>query len=183
MKPDTGRCAILFPHGVLFLDEEAQMRRRLIEQDLIECVLGLGANLFYNSPMEVCVVVCRMRKAKERRGRVLFINAVDEVTRERAQSFLTEAHIKRILAAYREFADVEGFARAVTAAEIGANAGNLSIPLYVRRQRSAGEGSGADGDGAASLASAVAAWERSSAELRRSMKEMFEKLGENGMES
>ena len=181
MKPDTGRCAILFPHGVLFRDEEAQMRRRLIEQDLIDCVLGLGANLFYNSPMEACVVVCRMRKPKERRGRVLFINAVDEVTRERAQSFLTEAHIKRILAAYRKFADVEGFARVVSVEEIGANAGNLSIPLYVRRQRSAGEGSGADGDGAAALASAVAAWERSSAELRVSMNEMFATLKEAGI--
>lgn len=127
LKPDTGRCAILFPHGVLFRDEEAQMRRRLLEQDVIECVLGLGANLFYNSPMEACVVVCRMRKPKERRGRVLFINAVDEVTRERAQSFLTEGHIKRILAAYREFAETDGFARVVSVEEIGANGGNLSI--------------------------------------------------------
>ncbi len=181
LKPDTGRCAILFPHGVLFRDEEAQMRRRLLEQDVIECVLGLGANLFYNSPMEACVIVCRMRKPKERRGRVLFINAVDEVTRERAQSFLTEAHIKRISAAYREFAETDGFARVITVEEIGANAGNLSIPLYVRPQRSAGEGSGADSDGAASLASAVAAWERSSAELRASMEEMFATLQEAGI--
>ena len=182
LKPDTGRCAILFPHGVLFRDEEAQMRRRLIEQDVIECVLGLGANLFYNSPMEACVIVCRMRKDRERRGRVLFINAVDEVTRERAQSFLTEANNERILAAYREFVDVDGFARVVTVEEIGANAGNLSIPLYVRRQSANGR-SGVDGDGAASLASAVAAWERSSAELRVSMEAMFEKLGKYGIES
>jgi len=180
LNPDTGRCAILFPHGVLFRDEEAQMRRRLIEQDVIECVLGLGANLFYNSPMEACVIVCRMRKPKERRGRVLFINAVDEVTRERAQSFLTEANNERILAAYREFAETDGFARVVRLEEIGANAGNLSIPLYVRRQSANGR-SGADGDGAASLASAVAAWERSSAELRGSMKEMFAALKEAGI--
>lgn len=180
LKPDNGRCAILFPHGVLFRDEEAAMRRRLLEQDVIECVLGLGANLFYNSPMEACVVVCRMKKPKERRGRVLFINAVDEVTREQAQSFLTEAHIKRILAAYRELAETEGFARVVSVEEIGANAGNLSIPLYVRRRRSAGQESSVDG--AASLASAVAAWEQSSAELRGSMKEMFKKLVEYGIE-
>jgi type I restriction enzyme M protein len=82
------------------------------------------------------------------------------VTRERAQSFLTEAHIKRILATYREFTETDGFSRVVTVEEIGTNAGNLSIPLYVRRQRSAGEGSGANGDGASSLASAVAAWEQ-----------------------
>ncbi len=179
LKPDTGRCAILFPHGVLFRDEEAAMRRRLIEQDVIECVLGLGANLFYNSPMEACVIVCRMRKPKERRGRVLFINAVDEVTRERAQSFLKEAHAERILGAYRSFAEVEGFAHVATLDEIEANAGNLSIPLYVRRRKSAGNGSAADGDGEASLA----AWEQSSAELRLSMNKMFEQLNNYGVEN
>jgi type I restriction enzyme M protein len=96
-----GRCAILFPHGVLFRQEEADMRRNLIEADLIECVLGLGPNLFYNSPMEACVVICRTAKPKPRKGRILFINAVNEVTRERAQSFLTDDHIERIVRAYR----------------------------------------------------------------------------------
>ena len=69
LDPRTGRCAILFPHGVLFRQEEAAMRRGLIERDLVECVLGLGPNLFYNSPMEACVVVCRTRKPPERRSR------------------------------------------------------------------------------------------------------------------
>ena len=67
LAPKTGRCAILFPHGVLFRQEEADMRRKLIEADLIECVLGLGPNLFYNSPMEACVVICRT--AKPRHGK------------------------------------------------------------------------------------------------------------------
>ncbi|MHC5732928.1 MAG: HsdM family class I SAM-dependent methyltransferase, partial [Nostoc sp.] len=51
LDPSTGRCAILFPHGVLFRKEEAEMRQKLVEADLVECVLGLGPNLFYNSPM------------------------------------------------------------------------------------------------------------------------------------
>ena len=68
LTPKTGRCAILFPHGVLFRQEEAEMRRKLIEADLIECVLGLGPNLFYNSPMEACVVICRTAKPKARKG-------------------------------------------------------------------------------------------------------------------
>ena len=87
MNPHSGRCAILFPHGVLFRDEEQSMRTRLIEDDKLECVLGLGPNLFYNSPMEACVVICRMNKPQARRKKVLLINAVNEVTRERAQSF------------------------------------------------------------------------------------------------
>ncbi len=71
LDPKTGRCAILFPHGVLFRKEEAEMRRKLVEADLVECVLGLGPNLFYNSPMEACVVVCRTKKPPKRRGKVL----------------------------------------------------------------------------------------------------------------
>ena len=101
MKAKSGRCAILFPHGVLFRNEELAMRKKLLAHDVVECVIGLGPNLFYNSPMEACVVICRMNKPKERKNKVLFINAVHEVTRERAQSFLTYEHIQCIVAAYR----------------------------------------------------------------------------------
>jgi hypothetical protein len=107
------------------------MRRQLIEADVIECVLGLGPNLFYNSPMEACVVICRTAKAKERRNKILFINAINEVTRERAQSFLTDEHIARIVKAYEAFKDESGFARVVGLEEIRARDSNLSIPLYV----------------------------------------------------
>jgi len=103
LDSETGRCAILFPHGVLFRQEEAAMRAKLIESDLLECVLGLGPNLFYNSPMEACIVICRMNKPKERQGKVLFINAVNEVARVSAQSFLRTSHQDRIVSAYREF--------------------------------------------------------------------------------
>ncbi len=79
MDPETGRCAILFPHGVLFRDEEQQMRAKLVADDKLECVLGLGPNLFYNSSMTACIVICRMNKPQERKGKVLFIDAVNEV--------------------------------------------------------------------------------------------------------
>src|SRR5204863_8197261 len=122
----TGRCAILFPHGVLFRDEEAEMRRKLVESDLLECVLGLGPNLFYNSPMEACVVICRTRKPAQRRGKILFIDAVHEVARERAQSFLKPEHQQRILKAYQVFADESGFAKVAAAAEVLRKEANLS---------------------------------------------------------
>ena len=108
------------------------MRRKLIELDLLECVLGLGPNLFYNSPMEACVVFCRTQKASDRRGRILFIDAVHEVARERALSFLKPKHQERILKAYQAFADEPGFAKVATIEEVLAKEGNLSIPRYVR---------------------------------------------------
>ena len=128
-----GRSAVLWPHGVLFRNEEQAMRAKMIEQDWVEAVIGLGPNLFYNSPMESCIVICNRKKTAARKGKVIFIDAVNEVTRERAQSFLKPEHQQRILTAYKTFADVPGFAKVATLAEIGANAANLSIPFYVKR--------------------------------------------------
>jgi type I restriction enzyme M protein len=130
---DKGRCAVLWPHGVLFRNEEQAMRAKMLEQDWVEAVIGLGPNLFYNSPMESCIVVCNRRKLKVRKNRVLFIDALHEVTRERAQSFLKPEHQERILKAFRAFTDEPGFTKAATLTEITANAGSLSISLYVKR--------------------------------------------------
>jgi type I restriction enzyme M protein len=135
LDPKSGRCAILFPHGVLFRNEEAEMRRQLVQRDLVECVLGLGPNLFYNSPMEACIVVCRMRKPDARRGKVLFIDAVHEVAREHSLSFLRPEHQRRILDAYQSFSTEVGFAAVASIKDILANEGNLSIPRYVTRAK------------------------------------------------
>lgn len=133
MDPETGRCAILFPHGVLFRNEEAEMRRKLVESDLVECVLGLGPGLFYNSPMEACVVICRSKKRQNIKGNILFIDAVAEVARERAQSLLRTKHQDHILSAYQKFEDDPGFAAVVSVADVLAKEGSLSIPLYVKK--------------------------------------------------
>ena len=133
LDPKTGRCAILFPHGVLFRKEEAAMRRDLIERDLVDCVLGLGPNLFYNSPMEACVVLCRAQKSPDHRGKVLFIDAVREIARERGQSFLSPVHQERILNAYGAFIDQRGFAAVVSTEEVLIQDGILAIPRWVRQ--------------------------------------------------
>lgn len=134
LKPDTGRCAILFPHGVLFRKEEAEMRKRLVESDLIDCVIGLGPNLFFNAPMEACVVICRTNKRLERRGKIQFINAVHEVTRKNAQSWLEDAHIQHIAGAYRKDEDEEEYSRLVGNDEIAGNQYSLNISQYVRKK-------------------------------------------------
>ena len=131
MKNDTGRYAILFPHGVLFRDEEKEMREKLVALDLVECVIGIGKNLFYNSPMEACIVICRKQKPADRIGKILFINARDEVTRKNAQSYLEGKHIQRIASTYHEFSEVEGFSKTATIREIQENKSKLSVALYV----------------------------------------------------
>ncbi len=173
LDPKTGRCAILFPHGVLFRNEEAEMRRKLVESDLLECVLGLGPNLFYNSPMEACVVVCRAQKPADRRGKILFIDAVREVARERAQSFLKPEHQQRILTAYRRFMDEPAFAKVATIAEVLEKDGNLSIPRYVRPS-----GDGAQSNGYDDLKKTWVAFDASGREFWHQMDALVEMLDE-----
>lgn len=133
LKPDTGRCVVLWPHGILFRDAEHEMRRRMIESDCVDCVIGLGPNLFYNSPMEACLLICRMQKSANRRGKILFINAVDEVKRDKTISTLEPQHIDKIFKAYKEYKDVECFAKVVSNKQILENGATLNISQYVSR--------------------------------------------------
>ncbi|MBO4381407.1 MAG: SAM-dependent DNA methyltransferase [Bacteroidales bacterium] len=133
LKPDTGRCVVLWPHGILFRDAERDMRRKMIENDCVDCVIGLGPNLFYNSPMEACLLICRTRKPEQRRGKILFINAVDEVKRDKTISMLEERHIDKIFKAYKEYKDIPGFAKVVTNEKILENGATLNISQYVSR--------------------------------------------------
>ena len=133
LDPETGRCAILFPHGVLCRDDEFDMRTKLIELDLIEAVIGVGKNLFFNSPMEACVVICRSKKTEERKKQILFIDAKNEVVRKNNESYLTEENIMKILNAYENFSNIEGFSRVASTEEILANNSLLTISSYVSR--------------------------------------------------
>ncbi len=132
MDIKTGRCAILFPHGVLFRNEEKEMRMNLIKSDLVECVIGLGPNLFFNAPMEACIIICRTSKKEERRGKILLINAVKEVTRKNAQSYLEDQHILKIADAYNNYKDIKGFSSVVTIDNVEKFDYSLSIPLYMK---------------------------------------------------
>ena len=140
------------------------MRERMIKADVIDTVLGLGPNLFYNSPMEACVVICRSKKPKNRKGKILFIDAINEVTRERAQSFLTAEHIEHIASRYLNFEPEAGYSTIATIDEIAAQDFKLSIPLYVKKEASE---KGPD------LDTALADWRKSSKELRLSAQELF----------
>lgn len=133
LKPDTGRSVSLWPHGVLFRDSEAAMRKKMIEEDVVDAVIGLGKNLFYNSSMESCLLVCSMNKPKERKGKVIFIDGKDEIRLERSAAYLKDEHIKRMADAYWNFKDEEGFTKVMSSKEIlEENDGNLSIQLYVK---------------------------------------------------
>ena len=139
MDEETGRCAILFPHGVLFRDEELKMREMLIAKDWLDCIIGLGPNLFFNASMEACIIICRKNKSNRRKGKVLFIDAKAEVTRKNGESYLEEHHIERILKTYNDYSSEEGFSAVIDNQDIIVNKSLLGIQYYVRSSFAKGD--------------------------------------------
>jgi type I restriction enzyme M protein len=129
-----GMAATIMPHGVLFrTGQEQAIRGQLIGNDVIEAVIGLPANLFYGTGIPACVLILRApgSKAPERIGKVLFINADREFKAGRAQNELLTEHIEKIVSAYEQFRDIEGYAAVVPAAVLADNEHNLNIRRYV----------------------------------------------------
>ena len=135
----NGRYAILWPHGILFRDMEAEMRRKMLETDQIEAVIGLGGNLFYNSPMEAMILVGSTNKPKERKGKVLFINGKDDVVDNKGLAYLTSDHINKLYKAYNDYKDIPHYAKVATLDEIMAFDGNMNINFYVKHDNSDNE--------------------------------------------
>ena len=133
MDKKSGRCAVLFPHGVLFRKEEFNLRKAMLQADVIDTVIGLGPNLFYNAPMESCIVICRSKKPKAHQGTVFFIDAINDVTRQRTSSFLSEENQDKITEAFNSGVDVEGFSRRVVLADIESQNFYLTVHRYVER--------------------------------------------------
>ena len=167
LKTDTGRCVVLWPHGILFRDAEKEMRRKMIESDCVDCVIGLGANLFYNSPMEACLLICRTKKPTERKGKILFINAVDEVKKDKTISTLEDHHIDKIFKAYKEYKNIEGFAKVVSNEDILKNGATLNISQYVSRLEVK------DNTTKQSFEALYAEWEQNRNELHQALKQLM----------
>lgn len=165
----NGRSISLWPHGILFRESEADMRRKMIEADLVECVIGLGPNLFYNSPMEACLLITKTNKAEDRKGKVLIINAVNDVKQEKTMGYLENHHVEKIFQAYKNFKDQENFAKVVSINEILGNKANLAISLFVRPEKN-------EADEILPFPTAFYNWERQGNELKDSMNQLFETL-------
>ena len=133
MDDAHGRCAILLPHGILGRIDEQSIRENLVASDIIECVIGIGKNLFFNSPMEACVLICRKNKPLEKRHKVQFINAKHLVTRKNSESYLEPEHIKEIVDAYNRYDNIEGLSAVVDQKVLEDNKCMLKMGLYVRR--------------------------------------------------
>lgn len=135
MAPATGRMAVVLPHGALFrVGKEGEIRRKILQMDILDAVIGLGPNLFYGTGLAACILVLRQRKKRDRKKKVLILDASREFKTGRAQNELLPAHVERIHGWYSNYQDVEGVARVVSLDDIASNDHNLNIPLYIERK-------------------------------------------------
>lgn len=167
MDLSNGRFAILWPHGILFRDMEAEMRKKMILEDQIEAVIGLGPNLFYNSPMEAMILVGNSNKPKERKGKVLFVNGKDDVIENKGFAYLNDEHIQKLYSAYKNFEDIEGYSKVATIEEMMSFNGNMNVNFYVKRNNT---------NEILSFEKAYENWLTIDKDLKKSMNLLFEEL-------
>ncbi|MDZ8186943.1 MAG: N-6 DNA methylase [Nostoc sp. ChiSLP02] len=127
---DKGKAAVIQPRGVLSREgDEGEIRKRIIEADLIEAVIEIAPKLFYNFSIPVVIMI--FNRSKYHKNQILFIDASSEYEARRGQNFLQTEHIDRIVCAYSRWEDEEGFAKIVSIEEIAKNDYSLSVDRYV----------------------------------------------------
>jgi type I restriction enzyme M protein len=172
MAARTGRMAVVLPQGALFRKAaEGRIRRALLEQDLIEAVIGLAPNIFYGTGLAPAVVVLRRAKPAERKEKVLVIDASSLFRKGRAQNFLDPEHAEQIVAWVNAFEDVDDRAKMVGLDELKAEDWTLNISRYVLPPI---------GEEIPPLPEAVAAFKQALAEARAAEDRLREVLTEGG---
>jgi type I restriction enzyme M protein len=135
---DTGMIGVVVPHGVLFRGgAEGRIRRWLIEENLLDAVIGLPANLFFGTGIPAAILI--FNKAKDKRIDTLFIDASEEYTSGKNQNVLAEKHLDHIVETYTRFRETgippgvveDKYSYVATQVEMEENEYNLNIPRYV----------------------------------------------------
>lgn len=171
MDPKTGRVGVVMPHGVLFRGgAEGRIRQCLVEQDRLEAVIGLPANLFYSTTIPACLLIFRADKVVERRKHILFVDGSQRFTKGRNQNSIGDDDIKAILTAYETGDDPDGEGgvqvRLVPFAEVEANGFDLNIGRYIKGVQ----------EDTVDLPTALAAYEEARAARIESERALFERL-------
>jgi len=134
-KDEIGRVGVVIDNGCLFRGgKERVIRSRILENDLIECVILLPEKLFYNTGAPGAIIILNKKKPSERKGTILFINASNEFNQHpevKKLNKLGDEHIKKIASAYKDFTEDEGFSRIISLDEVKQSDYNLNVTLYV----------------------------------------------------
>ncbi|MEY0756355.1 type I restriction-modification system subunit M [Providencia stuartii] len=129
LKPKTGRMGVVVPHGVLFRgSSEGKIRQKLIDENLLDAVIGLPEKLFYGTGIPAAILIFKKEKVD---NNVLFIDASREFKSGKNQNQLSEENIAKIVATYKAGENVDKYAYLASLKEIQENDYNLNIPRYV----------------------------------------------------
>ncbi len=131
----TRKAGVVVDSGALFRGgEERNIRKKIVEEDLVEAVVLLPESLFYNTQAPGIIIIFNKQKPPERKGKILFINAsqlYEKHPEVRKLNRLGEQHIQKIVEIYREFKEELGLSRVATFKEVRDNNYNLNVTLYV----------------------------------------------------
>jgi type I restriction enzyme M protein len=131
LKP-SGRAGVVLPHGILFRGgAEGKIRQGILEEDLLEAVIGLPSNLFYGAGIPACLFVLNKKKPADRKGKVFFLYGAQDYQEGKNQNKLRPEDIQKILSAFHNYAPLEKYCRPVPLDEIRRNDYNLNIPRYI----------------------------------------------------
>lgn len=126
-----GMVGVVMPHGVLFRgSSEKAIRQGILEDDLLEAVIGLPSGLFYGTGIPACLLIINKRKAAERKGKVLFINGELEYEEGKNQNKLRPQDIEKIVSTFDNYQNIKRYAQVVEISEIADNDYNLNIRRY-----------------------------------------------------
>jgi len=128
---EKGRAAILLPHGVLFRDGENELRENLVKSDKLECVIGLGSDLFYNSSMPSCIMI--LNNNKKWKKKILLIDASDQTSKLDNMTFLSDSNIDSIFKNWSEFRVKKGISFIADENMIKQKQYSLNIKLYIKK--------------------------------------------------
>lgn len=132
MAPAHGRMAVVMPQGVLFRgNQDGEIRKKLVDSDLVEAVVTLGDKLFYGTGLSPCFLILRRMKPAAHSGRILMIDGTKTLTQRRAQNVLESADVDKLYALYHQYKDVEDLAKVVTLQEVRNKDYNLSPNRFV----------------------------------------------------
>lgn len=128
---DKGTMAVVLPHGVLFRGAaEGLIRKYLIEErNVLDAVIGLPANIFFGT--QIATIILVFKKCREHNDNIFFIDASNEFEKGKAQNYLSEEHVDKIVETYKKREAIEKYASVVSLDEIRENDYNLNIPRYV----------------------------------------------------
>ncbi len=128
---DTGKGAVILPHGVLFRgNAEGAIRKNLLTKGYIKGVIGLAPNLFYGTSIPACVIVLDKENARARKG-VFMIDASKDFKKDGNKNRLREQDVQKMIDTFNAYKEIPYYSKMVSLEEISANDYNLNIARYI----------------------------------------------------